>query len=137
MRRSSPAVLALVLAALALLAEWQQDAALKAAVAGLPEAFAKALTLDWSPLSGRLSRAQSLYVLGRGPGFAIASEAALKFNVRWLTVFGFATGNWSRPAAEVAEAYDGAPLLPGRIYIAPGGTKHLQMAGAVPIRVWR
>jgi two-component system chemotaxis response regulator CheB len=35
-------------------------------------------------------------------------------------------------AAEVAEAYDGAPLLPGRIYIAPGGTKHLQMAGAVP-----
>ena len=68
-----------VLAALALLAEWQQDAALKAAVAGLPEAFATALTLDWSPLSGRLSRAQSLYVLGRGPGFAIASEAALKF----------------------------------------------------------
>ena len=68
-----------VLAALALLAEWQQDAALKAAVAGLPEAFATALTLDWSPLSERLSRAQSLYVLGRGPGFAIASEAALKF----------------------------------------------------------
>jgi glucosamine--fructose-6-phosphate aminotransferase (isomerizing) len=68
-----------VLAALALLAEWQQDAALKAAVAGLPGAFATALTLDWSPLSGRLSRAQSLYVLGRGPGFAIASEAALKF----------------------------------------------------------
>jgi glucosamine--fructose-6-phosphate aminotransferase (isomerizing) len=68
-----------VLAALALLAEWQQDAALTAAVAGLPEAFARALTQDWSPLSGRLSRAQSLYVLGRGPGFAIASEAALKF----------------------------------------------------------
>jgi glucosamine--fructose-6-phosphate aminotransferase (isomerizing) len=68
-----------VLAALALLAEWRQDAALTVAVAGLPEAFAKALTLDWSPLSGRLSRAQSLYVLGRGPGFAIASEAALKF----------------------------------------------------------
>ncbi|MCA3446679.1 MAG: SIS domain-containing protein [Rhodobacter sp.] len=68
-----------VLAALALLAEWQQDAALTAAVAGLPEAFARALTQDWSSLSGRLSRAQSLYVLGRGPGFAIASEAALKF----------------------------------------------------------
>jgi glucosamine--fructose-6-phosphate aminotransferase (isomerizing) len=68
-----------VLAALSLLAEWQQDAALGAAVAGLPDAFAAALRLDWSALSGRLARAQSLYVLGRGPGFAIASEAALKF----------------------------------------------------------
>jgi glucosamine--fructose-6-phosphate aminotransferase (isomerizing) len=68
-----------VLAGLALLAEWQEDDALRAAVAGLPEAFAKALTLDWSPLAARLSRAQSLYVLGRGPAFAIANEAALKF----------------------------------------------------------
>ena len=68
-----------VLAGLALLAEWQEDDALRAAVAGLPEAFAKALALDWSPLAARLSRAQSLYVLGRGPAFAIANEAALKF----------------------------------------------------------
>lgn len=67
------------LAGLYLLAEWQQDAALRAAVANLPEAFDQALGLDWSPLSARLSRAQSLYVLGRGPGFAIANEAALKF----------------------------------------------------------
>jgi glucosamine--fructose-6-phosphate aminotransferase (isomerizing) len=68
-----------VLAGLALLAEWQDDAGLRAAVAGLPEAFAKALDLDWSPMGARLSRAQSLFVLGRGPGFAIANEAALKF----------------------------------------------------------
>ncbi len=68
-----------VLAALAVLAEWQQDDALRTAVADLPEAFAKALALDWSPLSARLVRAQSLFVLGRGPGFAIANEAALKF----------------------------------------------------------
>ena len=68
-----------VLAGLALLADWQQDAALQNAVAALPDAFASALTLDWSPLTARLSRAQSLYVLGRGPAFAIASEAALKF----------------------------------------------------------
>lgn len=67
------------LAGLSLLAEWQQDEALHAAVANLPEAFDQALGLDWSPLSARLSRAQSLYVLGRGPGFAIANEAALKF----------------------------------------------------------
>ena len=68
-----------VLAGLSLLAEWQEDAALQTAVAGLPDAFAQAVKLDWSPLAARLSRAQSLYVLGRGPAFAIASEAALKF----------------------------------------------------------
>ncbi len=68
-----------VLAAVTLLAEWQQDKDLRRAVLDLPHAFAKALAKDWSPLAARLVRAQSLYVLGRGPGFAIACEAALKF----------------------------------------------------------
>lgn len=68
-----------VLAGLALLAEWQEDTALRAAVAGLPDAFATALTLDWQPLAQRLVRAQSLYVLGRGPAYAISNEVALKF----------------------------------------------------------
>lgn len=67
-----------VVAGLALLAEWQQDDGLRTAVAGLPEAFDRALALDWSPLAARLSRAQQGFVLGRGPAFAIASEAALK-----------------------------------------------------------
>lgn len=67
-----------VLASLALIAEWQDDAPLRAAVNALPEAFAAALTLDWSPLSARLSRANSAFVLGRGPAFAIAAESALK-----------------------------------------------------------
>src|SRR5438309_5005129 len=30
-------------------------------------------------------------------------EAAPNMGIRWLTVFGFSTENWSRPAAEVAE----------------------------------
>ena len=68
-----------VLAGLALLAEWQEDDALRAAVAGLPGAFAEALKLDWHPLAQRLVRAQSLYVLGRGPAYAISNEVALKF----------------------------------------------------------
>lgn len=68
-----------VVAGLALLAEWQDDAALRAAVAGLPDAFTKALALDWSPLAQRLVRAGSLYVLGRGPAYAISNEVALKF----------------------------------------------------------
>ncbi len=67
-----------VVAGLALLAEWQDDSALRHAIAALPDAFATALTMDWSPLSDRLSRAQQAYVLGRGPGFAIAAEMALK-----------------------------------------------------------
>ncbi len=68
-----------VVAGLALLAEWQDDATLRTAVADLPRAFAEALTQDWSALSNRLSRAQQAFVLGRGPGFAIAAEVALKF----------------------------------------------------------
>ena len=56
-----------VLAGLALLAEWQEDEALRRAIADAPAAFEQALTLDWSPLGARLSRASSAYVLGRGP----------------------------------------------------------------------
>lgn len=67
-----------VLAGLALVAEWQEDFALRAAVAELPEAFDEALRLDWSPLAARMARAQSGFVLGRGPAFAIANECALK-----------------------------------------------------------
>lgn len=67
-----------VVAGLALLAEWQDDAPLLQAVADLPAAFDRALTMDWAPLANRLSRAQQAYVLGRGPGFAIAAEMALK-----------------------------------------------------------
>ncbi len=67
-----------VLAGLALIAEWQQDDALRAAVADLPQAFSKALACDWTPLAERMVRAQSLYIIGRGPGFAIANEMALK-----------------------------------------------------------
>ena len=67
-----------VLAGLTLLAEWRQDDSLRRAIADLPEALDKALQLDWSPLAARLSRANSAYVLGRGPAFAIANECALK-----------------------------------------------------------
>jgi glutamine---fructose-6-phosphate transaminase (isomerizing) len=67
-----------VLAGLAVLAEWQNDAALRHALAALPETLGSALALDWGPLSDRMVRAQSAYVLGRGPGFAIAAEMALK-----------------------------------------------------------
>lgn len=68
-----------VVAGLALLADWQQDQALGAALADLPHAMEQALLLDWQPLADRLTGAGSAFVLGRGPAFAIANEAALKF----------------------------------------------------------
>ena len=37
-------------------------------------------------------------------------------------------------AATVAEASDGAPLVPGRIYIAPGGSQHLEVTGRSTLR---
>lgn len=68
-----------VMAGLALLAEWREDEGLRTAVAALPGQFEAALACDWRPLSDRLVRASSAFVLGRGPGFAIAAEMALKF----------------------------------------------------------
>jgi two-component system, chemotaxis family, protein-glutamate methylesterase/glutaminase len=37
-------------------------------------------------------------------------------------------------AASVTEAVDGAPLAPGRVYLAPGGDNHLEVSGNGP---WR
>jgi two-component system chemotaxis response regulator CheB len=37
-------------------------------------------------------------------------------------------------AAEVMEARDGAPLQPGKIYIAPGGANHLEIVGGKEFR---
>jgi two-component system, chemotaxis family, protein-glutamate methylesterase/glutaminase len=37
-------------------------------------------------------------------------------------------------AAEVTEAYDGAPLNPGKVYLAPGGEAHLSVEGASQLR---
>ena len=37
-------------------------------------------------------------------------------------------------AAQVQEATDGAPLAPGRVYLAPGGDTHLEITGSGP---WR
>jgi len=68
-----------VVAGLGVLAHWQQDRALLDALGELPRAFEAALGCDWSPLQAALDGRESLYVLGRGPAMAIASEAALKF----------------------------------------------------------
>jgi glucosamine--fructose-6-phosphate aminotransferase (isomerizing) len=61
-----------------LVAAWQDDASLGAALARLPGALAHAAEADWSPLVSTLQDAQRMLVIGRGLGLAVAMEAALK-----------------------------------------------------------
>nr|WP_295108562.1 SIS domain-containing protein [uncultured Caulobacter sp.] len=62
-----------------LIAAWTQDDALTSALSSLPKALAEAWTQDWSPAVESLKLVRNLYVLGRGVGFGVALEAALKF----------------------------------------------------------
>ena len=62
-----------------IVAHWQDDPALLAALAALPAVLARAAQADWQPLVDALVGADRLFVIGRGTGLAIAMEAALKF----------------------------------------------------------
>ena len=66
-------------AGVALLAHWQQDEALIAALAALPEALDAATQNNWPQLRETMATRASLFVLGRGPSYAMSNEAALKF----------------------------------------------------------
>lgn len=59
-------------------AEWSDDDLLRHELQHLPDQLSQAWQLDWSPLAAGLTGANDLYVLGRGVGFGIAQEAALK-----------------------------------------------------------
>ena len=65
-------------ALLQLVAHWSGDPALDRAVKRLPDDLNDALARDWRPALAVLAAARSLYVVGRGPGYAVAQEAALK-----------------------------------------------------------
>ena len=62
-----------------LVAFWLQDVALIEALNELPDLLAKAWTQRWPEAQAKLIDARDLYVLGRGIGFGVAQEAALKF----------------------------------------------------------
>ena len=66
-------------AILDLVAAWTADMELQKAVATLPELLEKAWALDWSAAVPHFARVRDLYVIGRGLGFGLAQEAALKF----------------------------------------------------------
>ncbi|WP_110949960.1 SIS domain-containing protein [Pseudomonas bohemica] len=62
-----------------LVAHWQRDVQLLQAGQTLPERLHEAARQDWSAAIDALRDCQRLMVIGRGTGFAIAQEAALKF----------------------------------------------------------
>jgi hypothetical protein len=62
-----------------LVAHWQGDATLLQALDQLPAQLQQACRQDWSAAIPVLSRAERIMVVGRGLGFAVALEAALKF----------------------------------------------------------
>lgn len=66
-------------AGLAILAEWQENRPLLAAIAALPERLAAACDADWGRLGAAMRRESQLFTIARGPSFAMSGEAALKF----------------------------------------------------------
>jgi glucosamine--fructose-6-phosphate aminotransferase (isomerizing) len=102
-----------IVAGLALLAHWQEDKALLAALEHLPGVLGRAVDCDWTPLMTALDGRTSLYVLGRGPALAIAGEAALKFK---------------ETCGIHAEAYSAAEVLHGPARIVESGYPVLAMA---------
>jgi len=102
-----------VVAGLGILGHWAADRSLLDAVEALPAAFDRALACDWAPFLAPLEGRDSLYVLGRGPGLAIAQEAALKFK---------------ETCGIHAEAYSAAEVLHGPARIVEAGFPVLALA---------
>lgn len=67
------------IAALLLLAHWRDDKDLLNALHSLPEHLAQAVRTGWPGVAESLADQTSLFTLGRGPGWAVSNEAALKF----------------------------------------------------------
>jgi glucosamine--fructose-6-phosphate aminotransferase (isomerizing) len=63
---------------LGLVAHWRRDGDLIAAFERSPDVLADALAQDWSAAGTFLDGDGPVYAVGRGPGLAIAAEAALK-----------------------------------------------------------
>lgn len=103
-----------VVAGLAIIAAWREDKALQSAIAALPDKLDAALECDWSEARDTVVGANSLYTLGRGPGFAIAQEAALKLKETSILH---------------AEAYSGAELQHGPVSLVD---EHFPLLAFIP-----
>lgn len=90
--------------------EWSDDDELRDDLRKLPTLLTQAWQLDWSPLVSPLANATDLYVLGRGLGYAIAQEAALKLKeTSQLHAEAFSTAELRH--GPMALVRDGFPVL--------------------------
>jgi len=89
-----------------LVAAWQDDAELTAGIAALPDALRAASQVDWAPALDVLAPARNIMVVGRGIGFPVALEAALKFK---------------ETSALQAEAFSGAEIKHGPMALIDDG----------------
>jgi len=96
-----------------LLAEWAGDTDLMAAIKALPEQLEQAVQMDWADMLTAVDGRNSIYCLGRGPAYAIANEAALKF----------------KETCQIhAESYSSAEVLHGPVSIVDQGFPVLALA---------
>lgn len=93
-------------AALLLVAEWRGDADLIAAIHALPGVLQRAAQLSLPEVREAVAASPSLFTLGRGPGWAISNEAALKFK---------------ETCRIHAESYSSAEVLHGPVSIVDDG----------------
>ena len=98
--------IAQLVAGVRVVAAWQDDAVLKNNLASLPDALANAAHADWSAGVEILIDCDRLLVIARGPGLAIAMEAALKFK---------------ETCAIQAEAFSGAEVKHGPMALIGAG----------------
>ena len=94
------------IALVALVAAWRGDTGLQAAIASLPAVFDATLREDWDAALPILREAPSAYVVGRGPAFPVAAEAALKLK---------------ETAVLHAEAFSGAEVMHGPLQLLHPG----------------
>ena len=100
-----------------LVSQAEGDAAFAAAVRQLPALLRAASAMPWTQLADRLVSAQRMYVIGRGPGMAVAHEMALKLK----EVCGIQ-----------AEAHSSAEVRHGPMALAQPGLGVLVLATAGP-----
>ncbi|ADJ66022.1 SIS domain-containing protein [Herbaspirillum seropedicae] len=105
--------IASLVASALLTAHWQDDAALLNALAQLPDALRAACACDWSDAVQALTPADRIMVVGRGIGFPLALEAALKCK---------------ETCAIQAEAFSGAEIKHGPIALIEEGYPLLMFA---------
>jgi glutamine---fructose-6-phosphate transaminase (isomerizing) len=113
-----------------LVAAWQDDAMLAAALSGLPDVLARAARADWSSGLDALRSADRLLVIGRGLGLPVAQEAALKFKEICAIQAEAFSGAEVRhgPMALISEGY---PLL---VFAPPGPAQAGLLAMAAEMR---